>query len=169
MDRSTFEKKAEHLRSTILRIGLDFFGSQDDAEDIAQDALMQLWRYCENLDENRNVEALAIRIAKNCCVNLKRRSRLQLVRSDDYTLANDSDTSLTPHEQLEHKENIGLLDEAISHLNPSERNLFLLRQLDGLSTEEISKSMGIGKPSVQSMISTARKKVFNELLRRMNS
>ncbi|MDE6002450.1 MAG: sigma-70 family RNA polymerase sigma factor, partial [Prevotella sp.] len=59
MDRNTFEQTAARLRPLILRIGREFFGSADDAEDVAQETLVQLWHYCEQLDVGRNVEALA--------------------------------------------------------------------------------------------------------------
>ena len=68
MTRSEFEHIAERLRQKVLKVGLQFFGSQDDAEDAAQETMEQLWRYCEQIDASRNIEALAIRVAKNCCV-----------------------------------------------------------------------------------------------------
>ena len=63
MDRTAFEQTAARLRPLIYRIGRDFFGSADDAEDVAQETLLQLWRYCQQLDESRNIEALAVRVA----------------------------------------------------------------------------------------------------------
>ncbi|MBO7569336.1 MAG: sigma-70 family RNA polymerase sigma factor [Bacteroidaceae bacterium] len=168
MDKATFEQTAARLRPLILRIGRDFFGSADDAEDVAQETLLQLWRYCQQLDEGRNVEALAVRVAKNCCVNLKRRQHLTMVRGVD----NMGDTSpsphLSPHEEVERQEGVNALDEAIRQLQPRERQLFEMRQQEGLSTEEIAQQTGIAKASVQSMVAMARKKVFNEMKRRMN-
>lgn len=168
MDKSTFEQTAARLRPLILRIGRDFFGSADDAEDVAQETLMQLWRYCEQLDEGRNVEALAIRVAKNCCVNLKRRQHLTLVRETEGMGETRPSPHLSPHEEVEREEAISALDEAIGQLKPRERQLFEMRQVEGLSSEEISQHTGIAKASVQSMVAMARKKVFNELKRRMN-
>ena len=168
MDRSTFEQTAARLRPLILRIGRDFFGSADDAEDVAQETLLQLWRYCEQLDEGRNVEALAVRVAKNCCVNLKRRQHLTLVRETDNVGETSPSPHLSPHEEVERKEGLNALDEAIGQLQPRERQLFEMRQVEGLSSEEISQQTGIAKASVQSMVAMARKKVFNELKRRMN-
>ena len=66
MTRSEFEHIAAQLRQRVLKVGLDFFGSRDDAEDAAQEAMIQLWRYCEHIDAERNIEALAVRVAKNC-------------------------------------------------------------------------------------------------------
>ena len=167
MDKATFEQTAVRLRPLILRIGRDFFGSADDAEDVAQETLLQLWRYCQQLDENRNVEALAVRVAKNCCVNLKRRQHLTLVRETDSMGETSPSPHLSPHEEVERKEGLNALEEAIGQLQPRERQLFEMRQ-EGLPTEEIAQQTGIAKASVQSMIAMARKKVFNEMKRRMN-
>jgi RNA polymerase sigma factor (sigma-70 family) len=69
---------------------------------------------------------------------------------------------------VERQEGLEALDEAIRQLQPRERQLFEMRQQDGLSTEEIAQQTGIAKASVQSMVAMARKKVFNEMKRRMN-
>ena len=55
MTQSEFEHIAPGLRSQMRKVALDFFGSQDDAEDVAQNAMVQLWRYCEQIDSGRNV------------------------------------------------------------------------------------------------------------------
>ncbi|MDE5570869.1 MAG: sigma-70 family RNA polymerase sigma factor [Prevotella sp.] len=163
MDRNTFEQTAARLRPLILRIGREFFGSADDAEDVAQDALVQLWRYCERLDEGRNVEALAVRVAKNCCVNMKRRQRLQVVRGEEHLPATTPLPSPSPLEVLEWQERVSALDEAVGLLQPRERQLFEMRQMEGLSTEEIAQQTGMAKATVQSMIAMARRKLFNNM------
>lgn len=168
MDRTTFEQTAARLRPLILRIGRDYFGSADDAEDVAQETLLRLWHYCQQLDEGRNIEALAARVAKCCCVDMQRREHIQMVREGDEGPVQMPSLAPSPHEELEQKEGTAALDEAISQLKPRERQLFEMRQQEGLSTEEIAQQTGIPKTSVQSMVAMARKKVFNEMKRRMN-
>ena len=168
MDKTTFEQTMERLRPLILRIGRDFFGSADDAEDVAQETLIRLWQYCQRLDESRNIEALAVRMAKHCCVDMQRRSRIETIREDDDGPVTIPSLAPSPHEELEQKEGVAALDEAVDTLKPRERQLFEMRQQEGLSTEEIAEQTGIPRASVQSMISMARKKVFNELKKRMN-
>lgn len=168
MDKTTFEQTAARLRPLILRIGRDFFGSADDAEDVTQETLIRLWQYCQRLDEGRNIEALAARVAKNCCVDMQRRIHIETVRENDDGPVPIPSLAPSPHEEMEQKEGIAALDEAVSTLKPREKELFEMRQQEGLSTEEIARQTGIPRASVQSMISMARKKVFNEMKRRMN-
>lgn len=155
----------------MLKVALDFFGSQDDAEDVAQDAMVQLWRYCEQIDSGRNVSGLAIRVAKNCCVSLyrKRQNNQTTKRLTDISprVLRQKDTSNSPQELLEAEDTRRMMNEVVSFLKPRERQLFEMRQTEELSTEEISEQTGIPKTSVAVMISAARKKVFTELTRRM--
>ncbi|MBR6417610.1 MAG: sigma-70 family RNA polymerase sigma factor [Bacteroidales bacterium] len=162
MTRSEFEHIAERLRQKVLKVGLQFFGSQDDAEDAAQETMEQLWRYCEQIDASRDIEALAIRVAKNCCVSMYRRNRTTTSPS-----LYGGERGSSPQEILEAKDTERMLEEALDLLKPRERQLFEMRQLEGLSIDEISSETGIPKPSITAMVSAARRKVFIELKRRM--
>ena len=171
MTQSEFEHIAPQLRSQMLKVALDFFGSQDDAEDVAQDAMVQLWRYCERIDSGRNVSGLAVRVAKNCCVSLyrKRQNNQTTRRLTDIgpQVLRQKDTSDSPQERLEAEDTRRMMAEVVALLKPRERQLFEMRQTEELSTEEISEQTGIPKASVAAMVSAARKKVFTELIRRM--
>ena len=154
----------------MLKVALDFFGLQDDAEDVAQDAMVQLWRYCERIDAERNISGLAIRVAKNCCVSLYRKrlaARQQRYEDLGPKMLRQEDTSGSPQERLEAQDTQRMMDEVVTLLKPRERQLFEMRQTEGLSTEEIAEQTGIPKTSVTVMVSTARKKVLTELKRRM--
>ena len=170
MTQTEFEHIAQQLRAQMLKVALDFFGLQDDAEDVAQDAMVQLWRYCEKIDSGRNVSALAVKVAKNCCISLYRKRQAENQQSHSKTdsrLLNQQDTSGSPQELLEAKDVQRMLTEVMAQLKPRERQLFEMRQTEGLSNEQISAQTGIPKTSITSMVSAARKKVFTELKRRM--
>ena len=144
----------------MVKVGRDFFGNQMDAEDVAQEALLRLWNYCERLNANRNLEALAVKVAKNVCVDLyKSRNTYE----DEITSDIASPPSQSADAELHAKEVQQKIDEAIERLNPRERDLLKARQLEGKSAEEISEQTGIPKSSVKSMISTARKKLKMDL------
>ncbi len=144
----------------MVKVGRDFFGNQMDAEDVAQEALLRLWKYCERLNADRNLEALAVKVAKNVCVDLyKSRNTYE----DEITSDIASPPSQSADAELHAKEVQQKIDEAIERLNPRERDLIKARQLEGKSAEEISEQTGIPKSSVKSMISTARKKLKMDL------
>ena len=169
MTRSEFEHIVAQLRQRVLKVGLDFFGNKEDAEDAAQETMVQLWRYLEHIDAGRNVEALAVRVVKNCCVNISRKRNK--FRMETVAVANSKlstlNSPLSPEMLLEAQDTQRLLSETMALLKPRERELFEMRQIEGLSTDEVAEQTGISKPSITAMVSAARKKVFTELTRRM--
>ena len=160
MTQVEFEHIASELRPSMWKVGMDFFGSADDAEDVAQESLVQLWQYAEKLDAGRNIGGLAIRIAKHCCVDMH---TIELMPAHEREIGTDA----SPHEQLEQTEATELLQRLVEELDPRERELFELRQLDGLSNDEIASRTGIPKASIQVMVSRARKKIYEELKNRL--
>lgn len=167
MTRSEFEHIAQQLRAQMLKVALDFFDSKDDAEDVTQDAMLQLWRYCEQIDGSRNVSGLAVRVAKNCCVSHYRRQRQETnYKSQTLKLELPIETEL-PQNQLEAEDTQRMMTEVMALLKPRERELFEMRRVEGLSTKQISEQTGIPTKSISAMVSGARMKVFLELKKRM--
>lgn len=165
MTRQEFEHIAAQLRQKVLNVSTRFFASRQDAEDAAQEAMVQLWRYCEQIDASRNIDALAVRVAKNCCVSMYRRQHH--TADIDQQAIKAPTTEASPQQQLEAKDTQRMLNEALSLLKPRERELFDMRAVMGLSNEEISSQTGIPKTSIAPMVSEARKKVMAELIKRM--
>ena len=165
MTRQEFEHIAAQLRQKVLNVSTRFFASRQDAEDAAQEAMVQLWRYCEQIDASRNIDALAVRVAKNCCVSMYRRQR-HTADIDQQTIKTPT-TEASPQQQLEAKDTQRMLNEALSLLKPRERELFDMRAVMGLSNDEISSQTGLPKTSIAPMVSEARKKVMAELIKRM--
>ncbi len=158
MTRSEFEHIAPQLREKVLKVGLDFWHSKEDAEDTAQETMVQLWRYCEHIDAERNVEALAVKMARNHCVSMYRRKHTSADIDPQQLHQLEADDS--PLALLEAEDMQRILTEAVAQLKPRERQLFEMRHTDDLSTEEIAEQTGIPKASVAAMVSAARRKVI---------
>lgn len=76
MDKAHFEQLAKRLRPKITVLAGRFFAAVERAEqadDVAQETLLRLWRMGDRIDGYRDVEALAVAIAKNVCVDIYRR------------------------------------------------------------------------------------------------
>ena len=167
MTRSEFEHIAQQLRAQMLKVAQDFFDSKDDAEDVTQDAMIQLWRYCEQIDGSRNVQGLAVRVAKNCCVSHYRRPRKETNYKSQTSKLKTQISEGSPLDLLEAEDAQRMMTEVMARLKPRERELFEMRRLDGLSTKQISEQTGISPRSVSAIVSEARTKVFLELKKRM--
>lgn len=168
MTLQEFETTARELRPLMYDVGLRYFHSQDDAEDVAQESLLLLWKYCGKIDASRNIKALAVKVAKNCCISMKRKKALKLTAASNEN-GIESHIPTSDFDRLEAEECDALLDDMMQKsLSPRERELFELRRLDGLSNEEIEARTGVKKTTVQSMVSKARTKLFYELKKRMH-
>ncbi len=145
----------------MVKVGRDFFGNDADADDVAQEGLIRLWRYCERLNAERNMEALAVKVAKNICVEIYRKRTTKTISLTDRLESNeasdDADAAIVAGETQQK------IDEAMERLSPRERELLRKRHIEGHTAEEIATETGIPKPSVKSMISMARKKMIKEL------
>ena len=166
MTQEEFEHIAPKLRELMLSVGRSFFGNDDDAEDVAQEGLVALLRFIDRMEPGVQHDALAIRVAKHCCMDIVRKRKSNLFISgkiNEETAPPGRDMGASPHEDLEAKELHEAVNRAVQHLKPSERRLFEMRQIEGLELDDIAKQTNIAKPSIKSIVSAARKKVFEEI------
>ena len=161
MSPKEFENIVPALRPLMVKVGRDFFGNRTDADDVAQEGLIRLWRYCERLNAERNMEALAVKVAKNVCIEIYRRRQSQTITLESNIESNE--TYASADAGIEAGETQKKIDEAMERLSPRERELLRKRHIEGHTAEEIAQETGIPKPSVKSMISMAKKKLINEL------
>ena len=168
MTQAEFEKIAPGLRKVMMSVGRSFFGNESDADDVAQEGLVALWRYRDRLDAGSTHEGLAIRIAKHCCMDMVRK-RKDTVELNGEILMKEMLVAQSPQEILETEELKFAVEDAVNRLNPSERRLYELRQVEGRELDEIAEETKIPKPSVKSIISAARRKIYEELKKSLRS
>lgn len=166
MTQEEFEHIAPALRELMLSVAQSFFGNDDDAEDVAQEGLVALFRFIDRMESGAQHDGLAIRVAKHCCMDMVRKRKSSPIVSGKLnkdTSPPDKDMGASPHEVLEAKELHEAVKKAVQHLKPSERRLFEMRQVEGLELDDIAKQTSIAKSSIKSIVSAARKKVFEEI------
>lgn len=112
------------------------------------------------MGQPRSVRGLAVRIAKNVCVDMQRRRHGSLFVPLDEDAFVDTDNAQS---RLEQRESRQRLQRAMRRLEGRERQLLEMRLFQDLSAEEIANLTGIPKPSVLSMLSMAKRKIINLL------
>lgn len=156
MTRDEFQQIVPRLRFAMVRTGRDFFGNQADAEDVAQDGLVRMWTYCERLDAHRNLESLAVTVAKNICVErykARQPNRVPIEMEPPAQASYEADAHLRAEEAGQR------IDQVLGTLSPREEQLVRKRHLEDKSAEEIANETGLPKTSVKSMLSMARAKL----------
>ena len=156
MTQEEFEHIAPRLRELMLSVGR------------AQEGLVALLRFIDRMEPGIRHDALAVRVAKHCCMDkVRKRKSSPFVTApmNDGISPPGREVGASPHEMLEAKELHEAVNRAVQHLKPSERRLFEMRQIEGLELDEIARLTQIAKPSIKSIVSVARKKVFEEIKR----
>jgi RNA polymerase sigma-70 factor, ECF subfamily len=153
----TFNALRDDLVSTLWFV----LGNQEDAHDVAQEAFLRCWRTQATLPDVHNLRAWIFRVGLNAAKDLQRsawRRRVKPMLGADLMQRVD-DTS--PGEELENREALQRLRQALRGLRPEEQEVFLLRQNGELTYEQIAaihnRPVGTVKTQMRSALQKLRK------------
>ncbi len=163
MEQSTFEKVACKLRRRAIQTSRNYGAGDADAEDIAQDVMLRLWQMREDLYRFHSLEALTVQIAKHLTLNQLRRKRL-IVSNHDACL--NSASVHTPVELMEECENELWLNKRLKDLPSTQYSVLYMRQVEHRHCKEIAGLLGIEETSVRTLLSRARKTLYEQLKKR---
>jgi RNA polymerase sigma-70 factor (ECF subfamily) len=153
----TFTDLRDELVSTLCFL----LGNAEDAQDVAQEAFLRCWRTQEGLPEIHNLRAWIFRVGLNAAKDLQRsawRRRVKPLLGADAMPTTDNASPLTV---LEEQERLHRLRQALLHLRPEEKEVFLLRQNGELTYEQIAelhdRPVGTVKTQMRSALQKLRK------------
>ena len=162
MKHAEFASLAPILRLKAKHIAGDFFTSTEDAEDVAQETMIRLWKAWQTLSSPSDAERLAVRIAKHECIDVwrsrQRRPQTTLTISQEV-----SHPAFGEDQSLEERELAEALRQAAGTLNKSEGRLWRMFAEAQMETSEIASATGINVRTVSSMLSHARHHIYNVL------
>ena len=157
------------LRTIALGYARRYLARTDDADDAASDAMLRLWAVHDSLRDTAHAVRLTAVIARNVAIDMLRRQHPTSISGGDthtsWLLQQESDNN-TPESQLEWKEDEQWLRQRIEQLPPREMQVMRLRQTERRTNEQIAAILGISKDSVATMLSSARRKLFNQIKER---
>src|SRR3954470_8987849 len=153
----TFNALRDDLVSTLWYV----LGNQEDALDVAQEAFLRCWRTMDGQVDIRNLRAWIFRVGLNAAKDLQRsawRRRVKpILGADVMPMVDDT----APGHELEQKESILQLRQALLELRPEEQEVFLLRQNGELTYEQIAEAynrpVGTVKTQMRSALQKLRK------------
>lgn len=137
--------------------------SVEEAEDTLQDAMVKLWDKRQQLSEYRSVEALAVTITKNLCLD-RLKSKKHKNQLDVQEMELDSGF-VTPQRRAELNQSMEIIDLVFQSLPEQQRLLITLRDVEGFSYEEISEQTGLEINNIRVGLSRARKKAREAYLK----
>jgi RNA polymerase sigma-70 factor (ECF subfamily) len=130
-----FTELRDELVSTLWFV----LGNQDDAQDAAQEAFLRCWRTQEGLTEVQNLRAWIFRVGLNVAKDVRRSAWKRRVKPLQGADVMPTVNATPPTQGLEERESLEQLRDALLHLRPEEKEVFLLRQNGELTYEQIAE------------------------------
>jgi RNA polymerase sigma-70 factor (ECF subfamily) len=151
----------------VYRLCFGFLAGASEAEDIAQDAMLHLLDRLDRWDRQRPYRAWRNTVVLNLCRDRLRRNTAR--RSAEQAAAEHvlSKQLPRPEEEAQRNEVQEILAESLSRLTDREREVFVLRDLEGLSTAESARAMEVAEGTVRSILTLARRRLRNLLGERL--
>jgi RNA polymerase sigma-70 factor (ECF subfamily) len=166
-DAAAFEELVNRYEGKIFRLTQNITQNQSDAEDAMQDAFMKAFQHLKDFEGGSRFYTWLVRIAVNEALMRLRKRRPNQVSIDEPVSSHDGadetplamqirDWGPSPEQRYAQSEMGEILSKVIEQLEPIYRMVFLLRDVEEISTDETAKIVGISVPAVKSRLLRAR-------------
>jgi len=170
-DQAAFRTLVERYQRRGYPLALGMTKDPDDAMDISQETFVRVHKYLPSFKGDSSFFTWTYRIAMNLCLDAQRRKgrteRIDMTQGDEAEIEAAIDVPSAalagPQRQTLNGELKEKIEEALGGLSENHRSILLLREVEGLSYEELSKVLGIRKGTVMSRLFHARLKMQNKL------
>jgi RNA polymerase sigma-70 factor (ECF subfamily) len=170
-DGQAFRELVTKYQRRVYQLALGMMKDPDDAMDISQETFVRVHRYLPSFKGDSSFFTWTYRIAMNLCLDAQRRKgRAERIDAEEGDEAEIEAAMDPPSAALAGPQRAALnaelkekLDEALQSLSGNHRAILLLREVEGLSYEELAKVLGIRKGTVMSRLFHARLKMQKKL------
>ena len=168
-DPTAFARLVALHEGMVFNLAARLIGDAEEAKDVAQDVFLQVYRTLGRFEGRSSLKTWIYRIAVHEASN-HRRSRIRRHRREPFSLEESTTEPVssladgraeTPYQVLEQSERQDLVKRALASLAQPYRTVVVLREMEGLSYEEIARVLGVAEGTVKSRLMRGR-----ELLRR---
>ncbi|MGD9931935.1 MAG: RNA polymerase sigma factor [Mangrovibacterium sp.] len=160
---SEFKTTILPLSNKLLRFAAQLTNDEDEARDIVQDVFLKLWQKRDSLGQVENMEAFAMRMTRNRCLDLFRGKHT--IAMDDEKLKRHRDEQSNLQQEIELSETAVLIRKLIGQLPDMQRTVMHLRDIEQYEYEEIARVTDLNVNAIRVTLSRARKKVRDELIK----
>ena len=173
-DTRAFGELVRRYEGKIFRLAQHVTQNREDAEDVLQETFMKAYEHLDQFKGDSKFYTWIVRIAVNqALMKLRRRKTdksVSLDETDRYRrrhawCARSPPGTRIPKQRFSREELGDILDTAIQSLEPPYRSVFVLRDIEELSTEETAEALGLSVPAVKSRLLRARLQLREKLTR----
>ena len=156
MTEHKFNTEYLPLADTLYRIAFYILESRSEAEDAVQETYLKLWEKRDGLDEVQNPKGFAVRMVRNICTDrIRRASRLCFPEN----LPEPAVPQTPAEETMDARKRLDNVLEAVKALPERHRRILILRAVEGLPYDEISRRTGMNELTCRVLFSQARSKI----------
>jgi RNA polymerase sigma-70 factor (ECF subfamily) len=161
-DADAFDEVYERFESMVYNLALRMGGDEAEAADCTQETFLRVYRHLGGFRGRSNLKTWVFRIALNCCRSRYRKRatrRRYLDSSGDEIIDRVADESRNPEERAAAVELSLQVQRALSEVAPVYREAVILRDLQGLTYDEMASVLGIKLGTVRSRIARGREQL----------
>jgi len=172
-DPAAFTRLVEKYEPKIFRLAKHITQNDEDAEDVLQEAFLKAYSHLPDFQGQSKFYTWIVRIAVNeALMKLRKRKTDRSVSLDEPQDTGEDTVAREiavweddPEQKYSREELRTILERAVDSLKPSFRTVFVLRDIEELSTEETAEALGISVPAVKSRLLRARLQLRERLTR----
>ncbi len=158
-----FKTSVLPVSKKLLRFATHFLKDEEEARDAVQEIFLKLWQKRDTLEKIDNIEAFAMRMTRNHCIDIVRARRV--VPIDAETDRKLKAQTIDVHSKVELNESAQQIKKLIARLPDLQQRVMLMRDIEQLSYDEIAEITGLQMNAIRVNLSRARKKVRDEFLK----
>ena len=160
MTKTEFKLKVFSQSERLFPMVSRMLGNSPNAEDAIQEIMIKLWLKRKQIEKHPNITALVFSTARNHCIDILRKKKLEIYDSSFQLEILKSENNL---EQLERKELHTIIKKIINNLPEQQKEVIIMRDLDGYEFVEIAAALQLKIEHTRVLLSRARKKVSLQL------
>jgi RNA polymerase sigma-70 factor (ECF subfamily) len=162
--QQAFRAIVEANQGFVYAVAFRFVNDEQDAEDLTQEIFVRLWKNLHTYKQEVKLTTWLYKIVTNQCLDfLKSRHGRQRKNKVDIDRSHFVQDHSTPEKEFQQQELSRILHAAAEELTPKQKAVFILRDLEGLSQEEVSEALSMSTGNVKSNLFYARQKMTEKL------
>jgi RNA polymerase sigma-70 factor (ECF subfamily) len=158
---NNFRRLVELTTPFAFSVAFRILGDEDQAKDVVQETLITIWQKLNKIKSAEVYKTWIYRITVNKCYDQlrKRKRNPEIIADDTVWVLLSNKVSQEPSAELENSETSRIIGILTNRLSPKQKAVFVLSELEEMSSDEISEITGMSKSGIKSNLHYARKSI----------
>lgn len=165
MNQLEFVNLVQPFKNKVFRLARRLLISVEEAEDVTQEMLMRLWHKKENLEQYKSVEAFAMTMTKNYCLDQLKSKRASHLKIENREF---NDNSINLENQVENEDTLNWVERILEQLPVQQKMIVQMRDIEDYDFEKIAEILEMNETAVRVALSRARKTLRETVLKTHN-